>query len=365
MTAIPDLSARPVAKAATGAVRRQVFVAGDLHNLGDLKLLLQNLALTHGRGGAVRRWADLPDAIVRQVGEAGGELVPGRRVLSFARRAFGAELVIGGGQLVRDNVSIPSLLGLAIAAISARIGGGRVVTRGLGVSAIRSRLRRLLWRVVLGTCSVVNVRDKVSARNLADLLPGKPVAVNADMVFLSTPASHAAIQRGGEQRWIVVAPCEDGGERRSLDGPALDAVLEAALAALPRARIAIACHDPRESMDKASASRLAARWSSRNPQVFDSFELGVLTDLYRDAELVVTNRLHSLIFAVLAEAPALAIEDGTSKVRVVADDFAINVVAREDADGAAGLVAAALSFDRDQRARVRLDLARRAALNLT
>ncbi|GLK45852.1 MULTISPECIES: polysaccharide pyruvyl transferase family protein [Novosphingobium] len=343
--------------------RRQVFVPGDLHNLGDLKLVLQNLAVSRGEGGAVRYWARLPAAIVRQVEEAGGELTPGKRLLDFAGRAFGTDLVIGGGQIVRDNVSIASMFGLALAAVSARAGGGRVVTRGLGVSVIRSRSRRFLWRMVLRRCAVVNVRDAASARNLADLLPGKAVAVLADMVFLPIGA-YVEAERGPVARWIVVAPCDDGSERRSLDGAALDAVLDAAQAALPDARVAIACHDPRESMDKVSAARLAGRWQGREPHVFDSFELETLTQLYRDAALVVTNRLHSLIFAILADAPALAIEDGTAKVRVVADDFAIPLIGREEAGKAGAKVAAALAFDVAARAQVRQELGRRAALNL-
>ncbi|WP_232491550.1 polysaccharide pyruvyl transferase family protein [Novosphingobium kaempferiae] len=352
------------ASVAAVAPRRQVFVCGDLHNLGDLKLLLQNLALTQGRGGVVRRWAALPPAIVRQVEEAGGELVPGRRILVFAGRTFGKELVFGGGQLVRDNVSIASLAGLLLATVSARLGGGQLVTRGLGVSVIRSRLRRWLWRAVLRRCAVVNVRDEASARNVGLLLPGKAVAVHADMVFLPTPGPQAVLPPVEERRWVVVAPCMDGSEGRSLDGPGLDAAVEAALAFLPDAQIAIACHDPRKSMDKAAAARLEERWNGWNLRVFDSFELGELTELYRNAALVVTNRLHALIFAILAEAPALAIDDGTAKVRVVADRFAIPVISREAAAGVAEEVAAALAFDRERRGRVREELAARAALNL-
>lgn len=351
----------PPARAVT---RAQVFVCGDLHNLGDLKLLLQNLALTEGRGGVVRRWGALPDAVIRQVERAGGEVVSGRHVLAFAARAFGREVVFGGGQLVRDNVSVPSLLGLLLAAWSARLGGGRFVTRGLGVSAIHSPLRRFLWRAILRNCALVNLRDDTSARNLARLLPDKPLAVNADMVFLQTAGFPAASAPVAQPRWVVVAPCVDGSEARSLEGEALEATLAAALAALPGARIAIACHDPRDCMDRPVAHRLAARWSEHDPAVFDSFDLSRLTDLYREAALVVTNRLHALIFAVLADAPVLAIEDGTAKVRVVADRFSIPVLSRHSPDGAEDQVGAALGFDRSHRARVRGDMACMAALNL-
>lgn len=344
---------------------REIFVCGDLHNLGDLKLLLQNLALTKGRGGIVRRWAPLPDQIERQVAEAGGVLVPGKAILAFARRAFGARIIFGGGQLVRDNVSIVSLLGLLAAVLSARLGGGRLVTRGLGVSVVRSPLRRLLWRAVLSCTDTVNLRDKASARNLVGLLPGKAHAVNADMVFMPTSGRHAVVPGAGERQWIVVSPCVDDSEGRSLEGVALDAAIAAAIVALPRARVIIACHDPREGMDKAAAARLVARWPAQNVTILDGYDLDALIRLYREAALVLTNRLHALIFAILAETPVVAIEDGTAKVRVVADRFAIPVLSQKEAAVARQRVDEALTFDRDRQRQVRAELAIEAAANLT
>lgn len=347
-----------------GGCGRQVFVCGDLHNLGDLKLLLQNLALVRGAGAVVRRWADLPQPVVRQVEAAGGQLVPGRAVLRFARRAFGAEVVLGGGQLVRDNVSLASLMGLLLAVISARLGGGRLVTRGLGVSAIRSPLRRLLWRAILTHCARVNLRDDASARNLADLLPGKARAVNADMVFLSCQGGGPVAPESRDRRWIIVAPCTDGSEGRSPEGAGLDAAVAAALREVPDAAIVIACHDPREHMDKAAASRLQARWPRYSTRVAAGYDLDALTALYADAALVVTNRLHSLVFAILAGAPVLAIEDGTAKVRAVADRFSVPVLDRHDAAGAPASVTRALDFDTAARGAVRREMAVRAAGNL-
>lgn len=345
--------------------RRQIFVCGDLHNLGDLKLLLQNLTLTGGRGGIVRRWASLPEPIERQVLEAGGGIAPGKALLAFAKKAYGAEVVFGGGQLVRDNVSPVALFGLLLAVVSARMGGGRLVTRGLGVSRIDSRLRRWLWRAVLWPCEAVCLRDEASARNLRHLFPGKRHSVHADMAFLPLCSTHAIVP--GEEagrRWLVIAPCIDGSEGRSLEGRGLDAAVEAALQRIPNARIVVACHDPRAQMDKAAAARLVARWPQRDVTVLDGYELSELTNLYREAGLVITNRLHALIFAILADAPAVAIEDGTSKVQAVAGAFAVPVLDRNDASAADRCVTAALSFDRVARSRIRDAAAVRAAGNL-
>lgn len=362
--AYPDNLSSQVTAITKPAGRRQVFVCGDLHNLGDLKLLLQNLAVTEGRGGTVRRWAPLPAEIEEQVAAAGGNLVPGKAILKFAWHARGAEIVLGGGQLVRDNISQAALAALLLAVISARLGGGRLITRGLGISAIRSPLRRLLWQAVLSLSSTVNLRDEASGRNLRQLLPRKAYAVNADMAFLPTRSTHAITPGDAVRRWIVVAPCVDSSEGRSLEGAALDAAVDAALAKVPGAGLVIACHDPRDGMDKAAAARLRDRWKDREVAVMDGYDLSDLISLYREAALVLTNRLHSLIFSILADAPALAIEDGTAKVRVVADRFAIPVLHRADAEAADSCVTEALGFDRSARNQERHKAAMEAAGNL-
>lgn len=341
------------------AARSQIFVCGDLHNLGDLKLLLQNLALAPQGGGLVRRWAPIPAVVEWQVEAAGGRLMPGKAVF-----AFGAEIVLGGGQLVRDNVSIAALGGLLLAVMSARLGGGRLVTRGLGISPIRSPLRRLLWRTVLANCARINLRDAASARNLAMLLPRRRPVVTADMVFLPTEGIHAIVPGAARRDRIVIAPCIDGSEGRSLEGTGTDAAVAFALEALPDATIVIACHDPREGMDKAAAQRLATRWADRDVRIADGYELNALTGLYQRAAIVITNRLHSLIFSILTDAPVLAVEDGSAKVRVVTEDFAIPTLPRDDAAGASLQVHRALRFDRAARHGVRQDMAARAAGNL-
>lgn len=345
--------------------RRLVFVCGDLHNLGDLKLLLQNLALSCGDGGLVRRWAALPPEIERQVAAAGGELIAGRRILGCARRCYGAEIVFGGGQLVRDNVSCAALFGLWLAVISARLGGGRLTTRGLGISRIRSAHHRFWWRRILGAAKTIHVRDTASAENLKTLLPNKDCAVHADMVLLETGTGPAVEALPRAQAWLVIAPCADGSEGRSFEGAATDAIVRAAVTALPGVHVVIACHDPRAHMDKAVAARLVSRWSDLKIGVHDGYDLEALCRLYRNAALVITNRLHALIFAILADAPVIAVDDGTAKVRSVADPFAVPVRARDDTGDGSAQVQQALAYDRAARQSVREEMARRAAGNLT
>ncbi|MFD2401099.1 polysaccharide pyruvyl transferase family protein [Novosphingobium soli] len=98
----------------------------------------------------------------------------------------------------------------------------------------------------------------------------------------------------------------------------------------------------------------------------DGYDLGALCGLYGEAALVVTNRLHALVFALLADAPALAIEDGSAKLRALAERFGVPLLpqAQEREPRAADCVAAALAFDRSHRARLRQEMAGAAAGNL-
>lgn len=350
------------------ASRPLQLICGDLRNLGDLMLLLQNLSpeVSGNNGEArIRRWQPLPDEIVRQVEHAGGTLVDGRNLLSYAWQCRGSAMVIGGGQLVRDNVSLRSLAGLALAAASVTLSGGRISARGLGVSHIRSRPHRILWRNVLRRCSTISVRDRASLQHLAELLPGAQVRHTADMVMLPTSAT-ADLRQGGVSRdCIVVAPCIDAGEDRL---PALESVerlVTAAHAALPLLSIVVACHDPRPDMDLAAAHAIARRCDPLALSILAGYDLSELVSLYRRSRLVLTNRLHSMIFGLHAGSAVVLIDDGNPKLHEVAHRFAVPRVRQDEGpEGIAAAVQAALAFDAVKRAEALRDMAERAATNL-
>jgi polysaccharide pyruvyl transferase WcaK-like protein len=345
-------------------MRKVVIVGGDLHNLGDLKLLKQSLFLMRGRHMLVRRWAPLPQPIERQVEDAGGTLVPGKKILTFARQCFGADMVIGGGQLVRGNTSIAALVGLFLATLMILLGGGRVRTQGLGVSRVNSAVRLILWRLILVSCGEVCVRDEASAQNISRILPRHRVVVTADMVFVPTPIRPSALPKANGVPLILVAPCIDAGEDRSIEGAALKTALETALSRLPGATVVIACHDPREAMDKLAAEQISGQNPEIPMQIFADYELDSLTALYQDASLVITNRLHSLIFSLLADVPVMAINDGSDKVAAISKAFSIPTLARQDETGAAHCVAEAFAFDRSDRAGIKARFENKALRNL-
>jgi polysaccharide pyruvyl transferase WcaK-like protein len=359
----------PVSDRASG--RPLVFVCGDLHNLGDLALLLQNLEVARGSGRPlrVRRWQPLPEAIERQVRDAGGTLFDGRSTGATLAAARGADVVIGGGQLVRGNVSPRSLLALVALAATARATGGSVVCRGLGVSRIGGGLPRWLWRTLFAMVRKARVRDAASQRNIASVCaPGK-VSLTADMAFLDS-ALHARLAHGETTAGdtIIVAPCIDASEGRSIEGPAFAAAVAAAERRLGGARLAFACHDPRPGMDRTAAERLVAQLPpGTDPLIHDGYTLDTLFALYRSAGLVITNRLHAAIFSVLGDRPLLVIDDGAHKIAALAERFAIpsipasTTLTPEEADR---LVAAAIDFDRPARAERRAAMAAAAQHNL-
>lgn len=348
--------------------RPRAIACGDLNNGGDLLLLLQNLEFD-GPGAIVRRWIDLPQDIQQQVCDAGGRLVPGRRIVAFARQCLGRDLVIGGGQLVRDNTSLRSLAGLLLAAMAVRISGGRVMTRGLGVSRLTSRPRRMLWSRILGLADRVNVRDHASERNAARLVAPRHIVRTADMAFVETGAKQRLFARfvGAARQGMVIAPCIDSSEGRTLAGPGLDALVEAAQAAGLADAVTIACHDPRPEMDPMAGAVLIARYADKPVALAQANGLPDLAALYGRSALVLTNRLHAMIMAAHAGAPVIALDQPEGKLTMYAAELGVAVVAPDAAltpQQAQALVAGAVGYDRAAREAAMARVGREAARNL-
>ncbi|WP_181814777.1 polysaccharide pyruvyl transferase family protein [Sphingomonas aracearum] len=325
--------------------------------------MLQNLKVD--APALVRRWRALPPEVERQVREAGGTLVDGRDLIGFARRCWGADLVIGGGQLVRDNQSPRSLAGLLLAAISARAGGGRVLTRGLGVSRVSTRPARFFWSRILRRADQVRVRDRRSADHAARLVAKGKVLETADMVFLSFDPSRAGPQAGEHRDAVIVAPCVDAGENRFLPPELVDDLTRAALSTVPDARLVLACHDPQPEMDLAAARAIAARLPEVQASILAGYDLSTLEQAYRSAALVITNRLHSVIFSLLNGAPVIIIDDGNPKLRAVAATFDLPLMDNATAAEVPGIVAGALAVDYAARRALLSDLHARAQANVT
>lgn len=348
-------------------VKSVLYICGDLHNLGDLALLLQNLDVDRSSGKKlfVRRWSVIPDAIVRQVEAAGGEVVFGKSLLQIAKISLKSDVVIGGGQLIRNNVSWPSLISLVMICILARIGGNAVRTRGLGVSKISSRLRKVIYYFIFALSERVNVRDDLSREHALALAPARRITQAADMMFLPTVFRTKFSGRVEPAQDLVIAPCIEKSEGRSIEGAALGVIMAAFSKDIADAHLVFLCHDPRAELDKLAAEQIIESYDVKTAHLGVGYDLEELVSRYRSAKLVVTNRLHSAIFSVLMGCPVLIIDDGTAKIAALAAMFGIPTVRKDDFEGVEVSVEAAMSFDRAARADALARMAALAQLNLS
>lgn len=361
----PTLARESRSQTAQGPV---ILVCGDLHNLGDLALAAQNIALLsrQGRAVQVRTWGPLDPAIERQLRIWGAECFDGRNAGDLLRRARGADLVFGGGELIRQNMSLRSLVSLRAAANVARRSGGSISARGLGVGRVGG-VRRRLWRDILEQTRLLCVRDERSVDNVRRIAPTANPVLAADMAFLGDGLAGMADAGGQPGGAILIAACVDASEDRAVAPGRIKAAVDAARRLLPDAAVILVSHDPRPGMDGDAAAQIIAA-TGMTAKVFDSgHDLGALLGLYRRAALVVTNRLHAGIFGALFERPVLVLDDGNPKLRVLTENLGVPAIPAGGAAGASPVqaqVATALGFNREWRRAARQREADRAARNV-
>ncbi|WP_206239767.1 polysaccharide pyruvyl transferase family protein [Novosphingobium terrae] len=354
--------------------RPLLIVCDTLVNLGDLALLAQSVAAgrNQGRQVYVRQWAPPPPVIARQVEALGASIISGRNLLGLPRLASRCDAVIGGGQIVRSNVSLPSLIAMIWALALVRLGGGRVSGWGMGVGPVRGWLARFLWRLVFRPGERIAVRDALSLDHARRLFPARAVVQSADMAFLPGTLHRdlAAQDFGGqesERTTILIAPCIEASEGRSIDGEGFPTLLACVRQEMPKAPLVLACHDPRPEVDGGAADWLIAYYDLNDAHKLDDGQLATLCEAYRHAVLTITNRLHASIFTLLSGGALLVVDDGSDKMRALCRDFGIpsvRISGPPDASVIAKTVTAALNFDRKARKKAMLRIARRAQSNL-
>ena len=311
-------------------MKRAIISSGDLHNVGDLALLLQ---CAHGlrdmvgiQDILVRQWASMDAGIREQLVERRIELLAGKRLVAAALKSVRALTIIGGGQMARDNASLKSLSALnAMMRISNATGGASAVI-GCGVSDLKQPRHAKLWRGMLRRAALVTTRDETSRRNAAGIAgPGVRVDLTADLAFLPSPLHDALQAQADGAPAVVVAPCMDASEHRRVDVSALAGAVGALADALETRRIVIVAHDARAGMDPLVCAQTQAAIRAARPDldvsIVASFRLDDVVRVYRSAAVVVTNRLHAMIFALIAGKPVLALDDGGAKTADAARRF--------------------------------------------
>lgn len=341
--------------------RQALVFAGEIGNNGDLAILMSMRRLLEAAGIAkigVSQWTT-PTAIAREaIAAEGVKLVPSKSFASLVT-AVGALHVIGGGQLVRTNQSTKAVALLLIRIWIGKLTGGRAIALGLGVDNLDNSRLRWLWRAVLTSCDAVYVRDELSSVN-ALALGARPVRA-ADLVFLLNDL----FPSGGEQRnTIVIAPCIDAGERRDVNAAHVAALVAEAKRRWPAVRLTFALHD--EGLDRLAMETIVGASGLVVDEVVASGRPIDFAMLYARSILTITNRLHSIIFSLQAEAPVVCLNDGR-KVDAAAkemelislgiDDEVTNSAVTEFVDRAVATAGASLARARERAELNRVGLA--------
>lgn len=311
-------------------MKRVVVASGDLNNIGDFALLMQCVQGLRGIGLTcpilVRQWVTPPTDILRALEHAGVEVLPGKNVAASLKAAVGGLVMIGGGQMVRDNASLKSLAILATMTETARRTGGSVAVLGCGVSRLRRRTHRILWRRILSGASVLTTRDDASREEVERLCGDSATPIlTADLVFCPSTLHDALTASSPRAKTIIVAPCDDPSEERGIDVTALAELSVTAARQFGTETITLVAHDSSPSMDPIVCERLDAEIKAQVPGIriatISSNVLRDYTSAYGDAALVITNRLHAAIFSIIAAKPLLILDDGGAKTAAAAHYF--------------------------------------------
>ena len=307
-----------------------IVCSEDLNNVGDLALMLQ---CAHGcrsylgsTGIQVRQWGQPSAEIVAQLTAAGVGVTLAKSVAGTFVPPRGGLVVVGGGQMVRDNASVPDLLAMLLTMEMARARGGASALLGCGVGKLTRPAHRALWRRMLSHAALVTTRDRSSGDAVRDLCGDRAVAiVTADLAFLPSPLHDALAQVSDDEPFGIVAPCEAADENRHVDVAALARSTIDAATRSGLNRIRFVSHDSRPGMDGAVCLALIEVLRTEAPHIetthLASRELSDYTRAYAGARFVITNRLHAAIFGMLAGAAVVILDDGGAKTLAAAERF--------------------------------------------
>ena len=282
-----------------------------------------------------------PDAVRA---EHGVEALQWQDIPGLIEAARSADLmVLGGGGLFQDywgchpeHILTPhhgSITYWAGFALLARITGTPLGIHGVGVGPLESEAARRYTRLAFEQAGTAGVRDRASLDLLAEIgLDPAAVTLAADPVWLLDPASQDAVAdileaesiptAGALRIAVAIRPWGDDEKTLGELAAALDRFAEEEDADV----LFVPFHRSRltHENDAHAASRVAARMQhiDRTAILRGEYTPQETLAVIGSADLVIGMRLHSLIFAALAEAPAVAISYDP-KVRRVMEELGL------------------------------------------
>lgn len=247
-------------------------------------------------------------------------------------------LVLGGGGLIQDSSSVYNLPLYAFYVTLARLLGIPVFGWGLGVGPLYTKLGRWLARFIVGASRYFSVRDAGSARVLrAARVRAEQVRVAADPAFLIEPAPFAPEGLAGGKPTIIFSV-----RHRLHDTPGLNARYLLPVGVRHRLKLETrpGLEEDRRFVHavargvRCCVEEFGARvvmlpfWAERDDEVLrqveqEALRLGVpgteiawarvrhtpsdLAGYIAGADMLVSMRLHAVVFGALAGVPTLAL----------------------------------------------------------
>ncbi len=278
-------------------------------NLGDEAILAAMTAELHRRHPEVQLTvlSRTPEATTSQYGV---EAVPRWSLPAVWRALRSADLLVsGGGGLIQDATSALSPLYYLGLLRLARLAGTPYVIFAHGLGPLRHSLTRWATARCFRHAAAITVRDEQSAQLLANLgVTTPPCEVTADPALLLEPAQDARIQELLANYGLSCAQPLIGIAVRSWPGVEIvppAATLVQYLGESLAAQVVLIPFQPEQ--DSGLTRRLAEETGTHvailDPTPEPREMLGIVSRL----ELLISMRLHGLIFAAAAQVPAVAL----------------------------------------------------------
>ena len=245
----------------------------------------------------------------------GVDAIPWLNPFAIVRKIIGADLVIsGGGSLLQNVTSRRSLYYYLGIIFLARLFGRRVMLYAQGIGPIRGSMPRRLMHWIVNGVDLITVRDHGSLEELSRLKIDRPkIVCTADPVLAIRPASLAIgrdiLRRSGEGKFLDDHSTLIGVAVRRWHGwDRCRQQLAAALDELAHEFGARIIFLPMQYPEDVRAAREVAGISTVDCDVLDEeFSTGELLSLVGCMDLLISIRLHALIFAGVMNIPMLGI----------------------------------------------------------
>ncbi len=232
------------------------------------------------------------------------------------RAIYKSDIVVsGGGTLLQDGTSTRSLLYYLGIIKTAKLLGKKVMLYSNGIGPVSGKFNRRLIKWVINLVDLITLREQSSEKDLRTIGVNKPnIYITADPAFTLTPAPDEVVQpllqekgivQDGEHKIVGVSIREWNGSREPSDKyvKTIAAVCDK-LAREGKQIVVIPMQYPRD-LDISVKLRDAMKEKS---YVLDrAYSPAEMVGIISKMDLMISMRLHSLIFAAITHIPMLGI----------------------------------------------------------